>query len=95
LCVRASVRARARGGAGSSGTAPQGTCLQASGGASDACRSTTEKFCCTQLGSGRVATYTERVFPAGSVAGGSRFCINPAQFFECQTSRCVPQNVAC
>jgi hypothetical protein len=67
--------------------------MDLSGGASDMCRSTSENFCCT-LPSGQVATYTERVFPARK-AGSNRFCVNPANVFECASNKCVPKGTSC
>ena len=66
-----------------------GTCLQASGGAGDVCRSSSQNFCCT-LPSGPTATYTERVYPAQG-----RFCVNPANFFDCASFRCVDKDQKC
>jgi hypothetical protein len=67
-----------------------GTCLEASGGASDVCSASSQNFCCTLEG-GRMATYTERVFPAGA----GRFCVNPANFFNCQATKCVAKSAQC
>ena len=75
--------------AGSPGEAGAGSCLQASGGAGDVCRSSSQNFCC-KLPSGQVATYTERVYPAGG-----RFCVNPGNIFDCASFRCVGKDQQC
>jgi hypothetical protein len=74
---------------GSPGEAGASTCLEATRGAGDVCRSTSQNFCCT-LPSGPVATYTERVYPAQG-----RFCVNPANFFDCASFRCVGKDEKC
>ena len=71
------------------------TCLQASDGAQDVCHASAQDLCCT-LPSGQVATYTERVYRAGSEEPkGSRFCVNPADFFSCVATRCVDKGQKC
>ena len=50
---------------------------------------------CT-LPSGQVAIYTERVYRAGNEEPkGSRFCVNPADFFSCVATRCVDKGQKC
>ena len=78
-------------GAGGAGQ----TCLLASGGAADVCHATSQDLCCT-LPSGQTAMYTERVYAAaGEAPKGSRFCINPADFFTCVATRCVDKGQKC
>lgn len=63
-------------------------------GSTDVCRASSERFCCNKIGGGS-QTYDTRVFRAGTALNPNRYCVNPASFFDCASTRCIPKGGTC